>query len=261
MPSGNHFIGGGSGNSIYSLGLGCTISGGIHNSAGGTAPEFALGCGAIGGGESNRAHGAYATVPGGFNNLAFGDYSFAAGQHAQAGHNGVFVWADSTGSAFTSTSENQFLIRASGGVGIGTDAPASALHVNGIITATALNPSSDRNAKENFVRVSTADVLERVVELKIECWNYKEDPTAKHIGPTAQDFYAAFAFGSDDKHIATVDADGVALAAIQGLHQTLKDKEARIQLQETRIQALEENVSELKDLVNRLLQTSGGGTQ
>jgi hypothetical protein len=33
----------------------------------------------------------------------------------------------------------------------------------------------------------------------------------------AQDFHAAFQVGDDDKHIATVDADGVALAAIQGL--------------------------------------------
>jgi trimeric autotransporter adhesin len=32
----------------------------------------------------------------------------------------------------------------------------------------------------------------------------------------AQDFHAAFQVGDDDKHITTVDADGVALAAIQG---------------------------------------------
>jgi len=33
-----------------------------------------------------------------------------------------------------------------------------------------------------------------------------------HLGPVAQDFHAAFGLGADDKHIATVDADGVALA-------------------------------------------------
>jgi trimeric autotransporter adhesin len=32
----------------------------------------------------------------------------------------------------------------------------------------------------------------------------------------AQDFHAAFDLGTDERHIATVDADGVALAAIQG---------------------------------------------
>jgi regulator of replication initiation timing len=43
------------------------------------------------------------------------------------------------------------------------------------------------------------------------------------MGPTAQEFYAAFGLGEDDKHITTVDADGVALAAIQGLHQLVKE--------------------------------------
>ena len=38
------------------------------------------------------------------------------------------------------------------------------------------------------------------------------------MGPTAQDFYAAFGLGEDERHISTVDADGVALAAIQGLY-------------------------------------------
>jgi hypothetical protein len=33
----------------------------------------------------------------------------------------------------------------------------------------------------------------------------------------AQDFYSAFGVGADDRHISTVDADGVALAAIKAL--------------------------------------------
>lgn len=39
-----------------------------------------------------------------------------------------------------------------------------------------------------------------------------------HLGPMAQDFHAAFNVGMDDKHMATVDEEGVALAAIQGLN-------------------------------------------
>jgi hypothetical protein len=34
----------------------------------------------------------------------------------------------------------------------------------------------------------------------------------------AQDFYAAFKVGEDDKHITSIDEDGVALAAIKALH-------------------------------------------
>ena len=47
--------------------------------------------------------------------------------------------------------------------------------------------------------------------------NKADDGAVRHIGPVAQDFRAAFDLGADDKTIATVDADGVALAAIQGL--------------------------------------------
>jgi hypothetical protein len=34
----------------------------------------------------------------------------------------------------------------------------------------------------------------------------------------AQDFYAAFGIGEDDRHITSIDEDGVALAAVKALH-------------------------------------------
>jgi len=40
----------------------------------------------------------------------------------------------------------------------------------------------------------------------------------------AQDFRAAFGLGENDPTITTVDADGVALAAIQGLNAKLEEK-------------------------------------
>jgi hypothetical protein len=53
----------------------------------------------------------------------------------------------------------------------------------------------------------------------LSSWSYKaENPFVRHIGPTAQDFYAAFGLGPDNKHITTIDEGGVALAAIQGLY-------------------------------------------
>ena len=86
----------------------------------------------ISGGARNRADGIYATVPGGGDNEATGSYSFAAGRHAVANHNGVFVWGDrSEQQDFVSTATNQFLIRAEGGVGIGTNAPQTAVHIEG----------------------------------------------------------------------------------------------------------------------------------
>lgn len=149
--------GGGSGyafDSNAALGPYSTVSGGKQNHA--TVQESAIGGGTfntasgqasfVGGGSSNRAGGAssvvggglldtasghYSVVPGGRSNTAWGNYSFAAGLRAKAIHNGAFVWGDETEADFTSTGSNQFLIRAAGGVGIGTTSPGAGLHVKG----------------------------------------------------------------------------------------------------------------------------------
>jgi len=85
-------------------------------------------------------------------------------------------------------------------------------------------PQSDREAKRNFRPVDAEEVLERVLSLPISTWSYRnEDDTVRHIGPMAQDFRATFEVGPSDRHIATVDADGVALAAIQALHAELEE--------------------------------------
>jgi hypothetical protein len=79
--------------------------------------------------------------------------------------------------------------------------------------------------------------------MPITQWSFKESPGARHLGPMAQDFYAAFGLGWDDKHIATVDADGVALAAIQALNQKLREKDAEIRALNHRLEQLEQRLS------------------
>ena len=135
-------IGGGQGNSL--CGRAATIGGGAQNLIQGVGPVGSPGSviaggegnkilsntsdGAIGGGCSNTVRGAYGTIPGGFSNSA-SMYGFAAGRRAIANHQGAFVWADSTDADFASTANNQFLIRAGGGVGINTSSPQAPLHV------------------------------------------------------------------------------------------------------------------------------------
>jgi len=126
------FIGGGGGN--LTGGFNSVVAGGANNDA---INRYST----VGGGFNNLANGEYATIPGGQRNVADGNFSFAAGERARAFHNGTFVWSDVEDSPlptnFDSTADNQFLIDASGGVGIGTNSPQSELDVAGTVTATA----------------------------------------------------------------------------------------------------------------------------
>jgi len=76
---------------------------------------------------------------------------------------------------------------------------------------------SDRNLKEGFAAIDPGAVLAKVLALPLTTWSYRGEPV-RHLGPMAQDFHAAFGLGADDRHIHTLDAAGVALAAVQGLH-------------------------------------------
>ncbi len=126
--------------------------------------------------------------------------------------------------------QSTLTIRSGGKVGIGTDNPDEKLHVAGNVKVNGtVIELSDANAKEDFAPVAGAEVLERLSRIPMTTWSYKNDaPGVRHIGPTAQDFYAAFGLGGDERHIAAVDRDGVALAAIQQLTLELREKEERI---------------------------------
>ena len=86
--------------------------------------------------------------------------------------------------------------------------------------------------------------------LPIQVWNYRTDAdTVKHVGPVAQDFYQAFALGNDDISISTGDASGVALAAIQALHQenealrrSNRELQDRLQRIESQLQTMAERI-------------------
>jgi hypothetical protein len=110
-------------------------------------------------------------------------------------------------------------------------------------------PDSDRNLKENFATVDPHDVLARVAALPITTWTYESDPAAaRHLGPMAQDFKAAFELGATDRAIHKIDADGVALAAIQALHADLEATRAENAALHERITALESRLDQLTGL-------------
>jgi hypothetical protein len=222
-------------------------------------------------------------------------------------HQGAFVWADSQNAVFASTANDQFCIRAQGGIqiqnsasmsfgnqtrqminlfkagttyGIGvqnareyfrTDANSGFAWFSGgthndntdnagggtelmVLTSSGLTVNgtfvsvSDRHAKMNFKQVSAPEILQKVDSLPISQWNYKQDPGVEHIGPMAQDFYAAFSVGLDDKHIAVVDEGGVALAAIQGLNQKLTEEIKRRDVEDAKLRQRLEKLERMMSL-------------
>jgi hypothetical protein len=247
-------VGGGTGNAAGNVAA--TVGGGAGNVASGVAAAVGGGAGnaargesaTVGGGAGNVASGEAATVPGGESNSAGGDHSFAAGRRASADHTGAFVWADARDLDFESSAPNQFRVRATGAPFAtavefatavdGTGAPTAGVRLLG--GSATWDTLSTREAKDHFAPVDGREVLQRLVALRIESWTYQGQPPAiRHMGPMAEDFAAAFGVGADDRHISTVDLDGVALAAIQGLYQVVQGQHAQLAALEARLAALE----------------------
>jgi len=225
IVSNGAFIGGGLSNSITVGGTDAAIAGGDHNTVSGAYAAVAGGyhnnataaAAAVGGGSSSSATGTYATIPGGYLNAASGIGSFAAGTQAKARHNGAFVWSDNNGTApVQSTAPYQFVARASGGFYLFSNASETAgVRLNAGSGAWA--SLSDRSMKTGVLAIDDAAVLAKVAALPVNEWSYTSEHGVRHVGPMAQDFYAAFGVGEDDRHITSIDEDGVALAAIKAL--------------------------------------------
>ena len=244
------FVGGGHRNRVEGFARYSAIAGGITN----VVAMGGGGIGTIGGGSNNLVNGVFGTIPGGLRNTAT-NMSLAAGRRAKAVHNGAFVWADASDFDFPSTSANEFNVRAVGGTRIVTA-------INGAGTPTAgvqLDPGdtawgaiSDRNVKKNVQSVDTEAVLAKLADVPIQQWNYawEHDTKTPHLGPMAQDFKEAFYPGSNDKVITTLEFDGVALAAIQGLNRKL---EAELKAKDSEIKALTERQEKMEKVLAALL--------
>jgi hypothetical protein len=220
-------INGGSYNAIAAATLGAgyfgVVGGGTQNIL--TGPEAT-----IAGGYANSASGIGAAIPGGSKNIAAGYDSFAAGTHSDAANDGSFVFSDDAVGAkqLITAGTNEFLVRASGGVAFYSSPSLTA----GVVLRAGSGSwasLSDRASKTDIVALDPASVLAKVASLPVSEWSYTAQGTGvRHLGPMAQDFRAAFGLGEDDKHISTVDEDGVALAAIKALQAESKAKDRQI---------------------------------
>ena len=213
------------------------VSAGVENAADG-------GFSVVGGGSENTATGIYSVIPGGLENTASGNGSFAAGALARATHTSSFVWGGSSQVYTDSFGVGTFTVAAPGGARFySTD--NSFIGPRMAAGGTDWVANSDSNLKTKVTAVDPKMILKKLSHLPVTEWEYKHNPHRRYIGPMAQDFYAVFGLGEDDKGIGTLDSDGVMYAAIQGLVEELKARDRSIEELKTKLQAVEERLNAL----------------
>jgi hypothetical protein len=115
------------------------------------------------------------------------------------------------------------------------------------------NNLSDRNAKENFAKVDSREILRGVLGLPISTWNYKsQDDSVRHIGAMAQDFASIFKIGENNTTISTIDPDGIAFAAIQGLYAEIKDRDTRLEQQQQQLTQFQQQLNGQQAMIDEL---------
>ncbi len=158
--------------------------------------------------------------------------------------------AASNGSwTYTVTNGGIFQINASGS---GTPIELQLSEGGDMTIGGTLTENSSRSVKTGFESLDTRQILERLATMPVLVWSYSYDEDGtRHIGPMAEDFYAAFNVGPDDKHIAPSDKAGVALAAIQGLNQAFQEKDAE---KDAEIEALNARIEKLESALALLTE-------
>ncbi len=200
---------------------------GVASSAFG-AGVLASGPASFAAGSSLAAHGASSVVLG----------SFAV---TPAFAEGAFVFGDrSTVANLTAVGPNVFMVRAAGGTRFFSN-PGMTTGVSLAANGGSWVSLSDANQKELFKDLDGEDVLGKLARMPIREWSYKaQGGEIRHAGPTAQDFRVAFGLGDDPLGINTIDADGIALRAIQALEARTREYEARIKVLEQQIATMGE---------------------
>jgi hypothetical protein len=107
--------------------------------------------------------------------------------------------------------------------------------------------TSDRAVKRDFAAVDGSWILGRIAAMPISTWSYKaQQPSIRHLGPTAQDFARAFGLGESTRGIDTVDSAGVSLAGIKALDRLVRAQNRQLQAQQRELNALKAQVAKLQ---------------
>jgi hypothetical protein len=214
-----------------------------------------------------------------------GDFEIFNPENAETG---LVVKTDGTGSGIVATIADTTNVGASAVAGIDNSSPGSFTHaiygrsnnnvaVYGISSSnvsaqfkggssgtgvcsytggSGWNCTSDRNLKEAFVPVATGTLLDHLAAMPVFTYRMKgARDKSVFLGPTAQDFMAAFHLGDgDDTKINEANAIGVALAAAKGVYAKLRQDEATIAADHDKIAALERQLTEQKAAMTKAVQ-------
>jgi trimeric autotransporter adhesin len=224
-----------------------TIAQGNYSIAAGYG-SWALQSYGVGMGYNARSDGV-GSVALGYLSTANSSYSVALGYRASTnGFTGAIVLSDQSNSdSLLASANNQFSLRAAGGVRLYTNATKTtgvSLNAGG----SSWNVISDRNRKERFLSVDGEDLLLRLRSVPVTTWRYRDeaDRTVRHIGPMAQDWHHAFGFNADATTINMSDLDGVNLAAVQALDARTVEQGRRLDAQDREIQTLRDQNAALR---------------
>jgi len=188
-----------------------------------------------------------AAVAIGYNVTADQDHTTAMGKFAtNNGFTGTFIWSDGSAQqsadTFRNTANNEFAARATGGFRFRTNLGGTT-GCNLPAGSGVFNCTSTRASKTNFASVSGNDVLAKVRSLPITTWNYiSEGEKVRHLGPMAEDFYAAFGLGEGSKTIGVQDLASVSLAGVKAL----EERTAELQDKTEEIERLRDEVATLR---------------
>jgi len=231
-----------------------TVGGGILNKSKGTASfsvgseNLASGVGSLSMGYKNIASGGHSTAIG-YKNTASASYTTALGNTVEAKHLGAMVLGDGQTGLRESTFDNSLSAFFNGGY---------FFHTAGDITGStgvsinagggAWNTMSDKNKKENFKTVDKQEILDKLVAMPVDSWNYKtQNKNITHIGPYAQDFNKAYGLGDGKLSISTIDSNGIALVSVQALAERNKILNQKNKELEHKMNSLEARLSKIEN--------------
>ena len=255
----NVFVGGqagatntsGNANSFFGAATGSSNSTGFSNSFFGTNAGLASNTGFENSFFGNQSGFSNTT---GANNSFFGD---AAGFQITTGSNNVVIGGGAGPTSSNATTSNRLYIDIEPTSLDGNDAPLiygefdnDFVRINGTfeVTGGLTNPSS-RTLKNQFVSLDASTILAKLASLNIQQWAYKARPDEKHVGPIAEEFYAAFGLGQGDKNISTIDADGIMMLAIQALQQENAQLAQGMHQKDQQITELENRLARIEQLL------------